>query len=325
MKKLAYWQRLFQAFLAYRGRKTRLPYPPLRLWLEPTSICNLRCVMCPNKDLKPEEKGFMSIDLYQKIIREASQFVLDLHLYHRGESLLHPEIIRMIRMAKEANLFLKLHTNATTLDDSLARGIIEAGLDQLTFSFDGFEATTYEKIRVNGQFEKTLANIIHFLELKKGLKARKPVTILEVIAFPYLSSPDHQEARKAFLQHFRGLPLNRLEIRELHNWAGERGTAPSTRYYSLCPFLWLSLVVLWDGTVLPCTQDFHGFYPLGKVGETSLLELWNSPAMIELRKKIIEKDLASLETCSRCDRVRRPTLFGVPRDYLWKILLRRMS
>lgn len=325
MKKLAYWQRLFQAFLAYRGHQVRLNYPPLRLWVEPTSICNLRCIMCPNKELKREEKGFMPMDLYQKIIREASQFILDLHLYHRGESLLHPEIIEMIKMAKEANLFLKLHTNATILEDPLARGIIEAGLDQLTFSFDGFDASTYEKIRVNGRFEKTVGNILHFLEIKKSLKAKKPVTILELIAFPDLYSPHHKEEKKAFLQRFRGLPLDRLEIRELHNWAGETGVPPSTSHYSLCPFLWLSLVVLWDGTVLPCTQDFHGFYPLGKVGEASLLEMWNSPAMIELRKKIIDRDLASLETCSRCDRLRRPTLFGIPRDYLWKMLLRRMS
>lgn len=263
--------------------------------------------------------------LYQKIIKEASQFILDLHLYHRGESLLHPEIIEMIRIAKEANLFIKLHTNATILDDSLARGIIEAGLDQLTFSFDGFDAPTYEKIRVNGQFEKTVANILHFLEIKKNLKAKKPVAILELIAFPDFHSANHKEAKRAFLQRFHGLPLDRLEIRELHNWAGETGAPPSTSHYSLCPFLWLSLVVLWDGTVLPCTQDFHGFYSLGKASETPLMEIWTSPAMIELREKIIDQDLAALETCSRCDRLRRPTLLGIPRDYFWKMLLRRMS
>lgn len=281
--------------------------------------------MCPNKELKREEKGFMPLDLYHKIIKEASQFILDLHLYHRGESLLHPEIIEMIRIAKKANLFIKLHTNATVLDDRLARGIIEAGLDQLTFSFDGFDASTYERIRVNGRFEKTVGHILHFLEIKRSLKAKKPVAILELIAFPDLYSPNYKEAKRAFLQRFHSLPLDRLEIRELHNWAGETGAPPATKHYSLCPFLWLSLVVLWDGTVLPCTQDFHGFYSLGKVGETSLLEIWNSPAMVDLRKKIIDQDLASLETCSRCDRLRRPTLFGIPRDYFWKMLLRRMS
>ncbi len=169
MKKLAYWQRLFQAFIAYRGHHTRLNYPPLRLWVEPTSICNLRCIMCPNKELKREEKGFMPLDLYQRTIKEASQFILDLHLYHRGESLLHPEIIEMIRIAKEANLFIKLHTNATILDERLARGIIEAGLDQLTFSFDGFDASTYEKIRINGHFEKNSGQYPSFFRDKKKL------------------------------------------------------------------------------------------------------------------------------------------------------------
>lgn len=324
MKKLAYWQRLFRAFLAYRRHREHLKYPPLRLWLEPTSICNLRCLMCPNKELKKEEKGFMEMTLYKKIIDEARHFILDLHLYHRGESLLHPKIIDMIKVAKEAGLFLKLHTNATILDESLSREIIKAGLDQLTFSFDGFDAATYERIRVNGHFEKTLANILRFLEIKREVGSKKPVTILELIAFPELSS-DYKNKKRDFLRRFRGLPLNRLEIRELHNWAGETGEPPSNRYYSLCPFLWLSLVVLWDGTVLPCTQDFHGYYSLGQVGQKSLLEIWNSAALIDLRRKIIQRDLDSLPTCSRCDRLRRPTLFGVPRDYLWKMLLRRMS
>ncbi|MCX7974063.1 MAG: radical SAM protein [Candidatus Aminicenantes bacterium] len=325
MKKLDYWWRLFQAFKAYHRHQWQVKYPPLRLWLEPTSLCNLRCPMCPNRELKREEKGFMEMTLFKKIIEEARDFILDLHLYHRGESLLHPKIIDMIKIAKEAGLFIKLHTNATVLTESLARGIIDAGLDQLTFSFDGFDKATYEKIRVNGRFEKTVANILRFLEIKKERKAKKPITILELIAFPELYSLNFKKKKKAFLQRFRRLPLDRLEIRDLHNWAGETGEPPSNQFYSLCPFLWLSLVVLWDGTVLPCTQDFHGFYPLGRVGANSLLEIWNSPALVELRKKIIDRNLNSLETCSRCDRLRRPTLFGVPRDYFWKMLLRRMS
>lgn len=281
--------------------------------------------MCPNKELRKEEKGFMSLELYEKIIREAAGFIIDLHLYHRGESLLHPQLVLMVKIARNAGLFTKLHTNATLLDGNLGRGLIEAGLDQLTFSFDGFDAPTYEKIRVNGRFEKTVGNILEFLKLKKSLASRKPVTILELIAFPEANPTKKNKAMKAFLARFRNLPLDRIEIRELHNWAGETGEIASSGHYSLCPFLWLSLVVLWDGTVLPCTQDFHGFYPLGNVRDNSLLDLWNSPPQVSLREKIINRDLTSLLTCSRCDRLHRATWFGVPRDYFWKILWRRMS
>ncbi len=325
MKKLAYWRRLGQAFWSYRRQKTRLAYPPLRLWVEPTSVCNLRCIMCPNKELTRAAKGFMDLDLYKKIIDEASQFILDLHLYHRGESLLHPQLIEMVKLARKAGLYTKLHTNATVLDDSVARGLIESGLDQLTFSFDGFDAATYERIRVNGRFEKTIGNIIRFLQIKKEMATKKPLAILELIAFPETHPEKDSQAKKSFLARFRGLPLDRVEIRELHNWAGETGKVPLSQHYSLCPFLWLSLIVLWDGTVLPCTQDFFGFYPLGNIKENSLLELWNSEAQIKLREKISRADLDSLETCARCDRLHRPTFLGVPRDYLWKILLRRMS
>jgi len=65
-------------------------------------------------------------------------------------------------------------------------GLIASGLDQFAFSFDGFDAETYERTRVNGEFEKTLGNIVRFLEIKKELGARKPVTLIELIDMPGL-------------------------------------------------------------------------------------------------------------------------------------------
>ncbi len=50
--------------------------------------------MCPNKDLTKEQKGFMDFDLFKKIVDEAKDFVFDVHLLHRGESLLHPRLLR---------------------------------------------------------------------------------------------------------------------------------------------------------------------------------------------------------------------------------------
>lgn len=324
MKRLQYYKRLLQVFSHYRRKKVLLPYLPVRLWVEATSICNLRCVMCPNKDLKKEEKGFIEFGLFQKIIDEARSFVFDANLIHRGEGLLHPDFPRLVKYAHDAGITTKFHTNATLLDEEKSLALIEAGLDQISFSFDGYDKKTYERIRVNADFNKTIANIVNFLKAKQKLNSKKPYTILELINFPDLYQPVDRRQRREFLDNFQGLPLNRVEIKEMHNWAGETGATRKTRKYSPCTFLWQALIIFWDGSVLPCTQDFHGYYILGNVKESSLAQIWNGEKMVRLRQKILQRDIADLDTCSRCDRLWREQILGVPKEYLWKFLLKRM-
>ena len=324
MKRLRYSKRLLQVFSAYKRKKVHLSYLPVRLWVEATSICNLRCVMCPNKDLKKEEKGFIEFGLFQKVIDEARSFVFDVNLIHRGEGLLHPDFPRLVKYAHEAGITTKFHTNATLLDEEKSVALIEAGLDQISFSFDGYDKATYERIRVNADFGKTIASIVELLKAKQRLNSKKPYAILELINFPGLYQSVDRQKRREFLKNFRGLPLNRVEIKEMHNWAGETGITRTTRKYSPCTFLWQALVIFWDGSVLPCTQDFHGYYTLGNVKDTTLAQVWNGEKMVRLRQKILERDIADLETCSRCDRLWREQLLGVPKEYVWKFLLKRM-
>lgn len=326
MSSIRYYRRLARVFSSYRREKTVLPYLPVRLWIETTSICNLRCVMCPNKDLKKEEKGFMDPALFRKIVDEARGFIFDANLIHRGEGLLHPDFSSFVEYANAAGIRTKFHTNATLLDGEAARRLIGAGLNQISFSFDGYDAKTYEKIRVNADFEKTLGNIVRFLKIKKEMRSRTPYTILELINFPDLHKDDGGRGRAEFLENFRGLPLNRLEIKEMHNWAGEVGPAQSRdrKKYIPCTFLWQALVIFWDGSVLPCTQDFHGYYALGNVRDESLARIWNGEKIVRLRQKVLRGDIAGIETCSRCDRLWREQFMGVPKEYLWKFLLRRM-
>ncbi|MCP2604101.1 SPASM domain-containing protein [Candidatus Aminicenantes bacterium AC-708-M15] len=287
--------------------------------------------MCPNKELKKEENGYLDLELFKKIIDEIKYFAFEIFLHHRGESLIHPDFFKMVKYAHEAGITVKLHTNGTLLDEKKSYQIIESGLDQLSFSFDGFDKEIYEKIRVGGNFEKVVNNIIQFLKIKKELKAKKPFTIIELINFPHIYSDNSKEKREKFLNRFKGLPLNRVEIREMHNWAGlveknqnSKIKTQNSKNYSPCTFLWQALIIFWDGSVVPCTQDFHGYYILGNVKDASIKEIWNNEKMINLRKKMRNKDICDLDTCKNCDRLWREKFLGIPKEYLWKFLLKRM-
>jgi len=280
--------------------------------------------MCPNKDLKEEDKGFMEFDLYKKIIDEAQNFAFDINLAHRGESFLHPQLIEMIDYAKKKKLFVRLHTNGSLLTEEASYRIIQSGLDRLSFSLDGFDKETYERIRKGGNFEKTIANILRFLETKKEVQVKKPEVVVEVIDFIHKENKNLASAKNEFFSVFKNQPLNGLVIKKLHNWAGEIKKIENESLYSICPFPWNALVIYWNGKVLPCPQDFFGYYVLGNVEDSTLRDIWNNQKMTTLRERLAHRQIDDLETCSDCDRLKRKGFFGVPREYLWRFVTHRM-
>jgi radical SAM protein with 4Fe4S-binding SPASM domain len=150
------------------------------------------------------------------------------------------------------------------------------------------------------------------------------VTLIELINMPGLGE-SAERSRKAFETRFKGLPLDRIVVKEYHNWAGDAGGIAKKERYSPCTFLWHALIIFWDGSVLPCTQDFFGYYTLGNARDSSNAEIWNNDKMIALRTKILARDVDDLETCSKCDRLWRKQILGIPREYLGRALLKKME
>ena len=323
MKRFTQLKRMFHSYQNYQSRKSRNIPLPIRLWIEPSSVCNLSCVMCLNKDLAKSEKGFMDFDVFEKIIDEASGFVYDVNLFHRGESLLHPEIFKMIKYAKDKGLSTRLNTNATLLDKERSYQIFQSGLHFLSFSFDGYEKRVYEEIRKGADFRKTLDNIIRFLSIKKQLHKNFPYTTFTVIKFSDgLLGEVKEDIEKQFIKKFDSLPLNQFATRAPHNWAGGYNSKNkiSDKSFLPCTFPWYSLTVFWDGRVVPCPQDFFGKLTLGNVKDSSLLDIWNGSKEIFLREKLSRREYEDIVPCNRCDRLWRRKLFGVPMVELGRFL-----
>ncbi|MFW6131707.1 MAG: radical SAM/SPASM domain-containing protein, partial [Candidatus Aminicenantaceae bacterium] len=221
-------------------------------------------------------------------------------------------------------LYTRLHTNGSLLTESLSRKIIQAGLDRLSFSFDGYDKKTYEKIRIGGNFNKTVNNIIQLLKIKKELRSKKPEVAIEVINFKQLKGEKHREEKEKFLNYFKNLQLDSFVHKELHNWAGEFKKSEELNNFSICTFPWNALVIYWDGSVLPCTQDFFGYNIVGNVKDSSIKEIWNNKKMVYLRKKLALREIKEFKACSNCDRLERKGFLGAPKEYLWKFITKRM-
>lgn len=302
----------------YKKGSRVLPYLPSAVWIEPTNVCNLKCIMCPNSVIEQRNKGFMDMVLYQKIIDEIKNFATYVILCISGESLLHKDFSKMVKIAKQNGLAVYLSTNATVLTRGLSRRILEAGLDWVNFSFDGCTKEIYEKVRIGANFEKTLRNVIDFLEIKKELKAKTQAEI-QILVMDKKGEKNYQENVENFSQNFKNLPLDYIQKRQPSTWG--KFLAKTKKYefkelgdeFSPCSYLWSSLHILWNGQVVACTSDFFGDNILGKFPEQSLKKIWNDKPMINFRDAMITGPYLKYNpNCESCDSLWEKRILGLP-------------
>lgn len=157
-------------YVIYRYKYNNFPklkildnYPP-NIQIEPTSVCNLRCIMCYQSDKSFSSKsqgfmGYMKFDLFKKIIDEIEGKIEGVTFASRGEPTLHPELDKLLKYCEGKFLALKLNTNATLLNEKKIHELLSSDLQQLVLSIDEKDKENYEKIRVNAKFEIIMKNL----------------------------------------------------------------------------------------------------------------------------------------------------------------------
>jgi len=253
----------------------------------------------------------MKFDTFKRVIDQAASFVSLVDLSHRGEPLSNRNLPAMIAYADERRIATGLSSNATRLTEELALRLISSGLNSITFSVDGLERDTYERIRVGARFHEVIENIINFLKMKRRLRSRTPLTTIEALDLP--DAPISEEKARRFLRNFRSLPLDSFVVKSPHTWAGsielnqgDRTVSSTGDSYYACPFIWSTMVVLWDGSVSLCPQDWYNDNPLGSAHDSTLEEMWNGWTLTFVRQLVGSREYNQIEVCSQCDLLWRP-------------------
>jgi sulfatase maturation enzyme AslB (radical SAM superfamily) len=132
------------------------------------------------KAIKPS--GYMDLSLFKRLVDEVARDLPSIeyvYLHKDGEPLLHPDIVEMIQYASSRHPNVTLVTNATLLDDRMARAILATPLQKIRLSVDGLTRKTFEKIRIqlpSNEFVRTgtdvgyhavMTNIERFLHLRQ--------------------------------------------------------------------------------------------------------------------------------------------------------------
>ncbi len=141
----------------------------LKLYIEPTSQCNLNCRTCIRRTWN-EPMGTMSEDVFDRVMEDIALIspkpIISFGGF--GEPLSHPNIIEMITRVKKVCSHVELITNGTLLTEELSKKLIRAGLDILWVSIDGASPDSYADIRMGANLPKILENVAHFSNILKN-------------------------------------------------------------------------------------------------------------------------------------------------------------
>jgi MoaA/NifB/PqqE/SkfB family radical SAM enzyme len=131
-----------------------------KIYVEPTSRCNLDCVTCIRHSWD-EPFGNMEWSVYQALIDGLAEFpaAKTIAFAGFGEPLLHERFSDMVRMAHDRGLRTEMTSNAMLLTSELAEKLIDAGLDQFTVSIDGTSEEAHGTIRPGASLEVITENV----------------------------------------------------------------------------------------------------------------------------------------------------------------------
>jgi hypothetical protein len=203
----------------------------------------------------------MDFELFTRLVDDIARdlpWVESVYLHKDGEPLLHPRIVEMVDYASRRHPNVTLVTNATLLDEEKSRAILSTALQNIRFSVDGLTKATFERVRIQRHdnefagmglpvgFDAVMANIDRFLQLRQ----RAGNTILKVGLRTTDFKPTQTEL-EAYVSHW-SKRVEFVDVAGLSSWSGEVGKETSAEGRQPCLSPWASLVVSWDGKLVPC-------------------------------------------------------------------------
>lgn len=276
----------------YRLMFTLAPYLPLRgpvhVDIELAGKCQLACTMCPFGDhedgsgsFDSSKQGMMSFDMATKALKEARKSgAMSVKFNFRGEPGLCKHLAYMVWLAKDLKYtHVMINTNLTAFNEKRLKELCDAGLDLLIVSVDGATAKTYESIRIKGDFQKLLANLLFIRNLGNRPKVRIQMTV-----------QDKNRLEEQLMDDRFGHLCDELKFGAIRgDNSGER---------KRCPQPFQRIIVMWDGSVGLCCHNWFNNAVVGKYPDNSLKEIWNSKESKRLRK--LAKHPEKGEPCKTC-------------------------
>lgn len=230
----------------------------------------------------------MSMELFNKIVAEARDFIKHTYLHLWGEPTLNRNLPEMIRRSNEFST-IDLATHGLNLSDEMVDALAEC--ESISVSIDGIDQQTYEQYRVGGRLEEALRGLRRLVD-----RCSHKVNWTFVV----FKQNEHQLHEAQALADAIGAHIG-FKAPVFWDKATMTASMPTDeqfRRYSLvdgewqlkadrfkCREFWDTAYVLPNGDMITCCYDGAAEYVVGNVNEASILDVWNGEKYNEMRHR----------------------------------------
>lgn len=276
---------------------------PRVVLIDTVSFCNLKCSMCIHKDMT-RPKGVMNWNLFTRLVDEIAfeNNATRVWMVFFGEPLIlkrkKPSIFDMISYAKRKGLQdVVINTNANLLDEASALGILESGLNAVYIGIDAFSPKTYKKIRVGGDYIKTVNNVLNFIRTKKTGHFNKPEIFVQFVEMGL-----NKDEKDDFIRFWEKQGVT-VKVRPMVSWAGRieaQNLVLDNRDRWPCYWSMQTMSIIHTGRVVTCAVDLDAQFIAGDAREQTLKQIWNGKLKEIRNLQLAGKYDALPEICRNC-------------------------
>jgi hypothetical protein len=218
-----------------------------------------------------------------------------------GEPCAHPEFARIVRRLREGGAAaIAVRTSGLVDDSAIESALFETPVDILEVTLDAVTAAGYARAHGVDCFELARAGLERWIDWRSRERAVRPLIVPSFVK---------ADITLAEMEPFFDSWTERLSMALVTGYSHCAGQRPRRAVTSMAPpdriacrRTFSRAMVLADGCVTTCDQDFAGRQSIGNVNETPLTELWRAPLLKQIRQNAI----ANLPLCPACDEWHRP-------------------
>lgn len=275
---------------------------PQFIQIETNLACNAKCPFCPQKTMtrKPDR---MPDEIWMKIIDDTRGLGITYRPFMINEPLTDKRLGRIMRYVREDETAkIEINTNGELMTDEIGKEILDARIDMVRFSIDGFSEESYSQTRVGVDYKRTVERTLAFIELAKkcGGAGRIEIRMIDMEV-----NRHEQEAFKRFWSDAGAIPA----VTTLYRWPWE----PGVEGVNLpCLKILQEMFFYVNGKATLCCWDAHERAVIGDVTKEHVLDIWHGAVNERYRSLLAQGKRDQILLCSKCEAYKDRQFDGFP-------------
>jgi len=214
-----------------------------------------------------------------------------------GEPTRHPEFAAICQTLREAGVAaIAVRTNAVEVSTAAETALFETPIDVIEVTLDAGCAETYAAVNGAVAYDSVLGRLERWIE-----RRTRSARVLPLIVPSMIKAVQTLGDLESFVDKWQSR-LGMYLVTGAGHYAGQRSrsavtdVAPPDR--CACRRVCARTLILADGRMTTCDQDFSGVQTIGRVPDESPGELWQAASTL---RAIRAGEIAGAPLCATCD------------------------